>query len=253
MPNAGDMPGAPCHPRLGFLSSTGTSSGSNFHWHAIGRGWDRWLSNPTKETWGGLGGGARLARGGRRAARNQANKAHLCRRRAPETGPGSPGSAGEGIRNPNTAEDPAGPCSEQVYIATLAPGLPSVGRGQRPTTSYHHSGRELQPGARGQGGQSFPPLLKDGDATPPHHQDLGETTRTRGRRLPSTSGAPGGRLPKMQKLRSCMDITQHPSSSSTPGMPGVNGSERGVGGQHPCPAQHPLPEPCRDKHSGCSA
>lgn len=65
-------------------------------------------------------------------------------------------SAGEGVRNPNTAEDPAGPCSEQVYVPWV------LVRGQRP----YHQLPPLGMGTRGQVGQSFPPLLKDGDAAP---------------------------------------------------------------------------------------
>lgn len=37
-------------PSQARISSTGTSSGLNFHWHTISWGWDRGLSNPTKET-----------------------------------------------------------------------------------------------------------------------------------------------------------------------------------------------------------
>lgn len=77
-------------------------------------------------------------------------------------------SAGEGIRNPNTAEDPAGPRSEQVYVTTLALGLSSVVQAQRPYHQLLPLGMGTSPGAGGQGGQSFPPLLKDGDATPQH-------------------------------------------------------------------------------------
>ena len=83
-------------------------------------------------------------------------------------------SAAEGIRNPNTAEDPTGPCSEQVYVTTLALGLSSAVRAQHP---YHHLrplGMGTSTGAGGQGGQSFPSLLKDVDATP-------QPTRTSGK------------------------------------------------------------------------
>lgn len=93
-------------------------------------------------------------------------------------------SAGEGIRNPNTAEDPAGPCSEQVYVTTLALGLSSTVEAQCPYHQLPPLGRGTSNGGAGrQGGQSFPPLLKDGDATPHptrppgprgNHRDIGE-------------------------------------------------------------------------------
>lgn len=111
----------------------------------------------------------------------------------PRQGQAPARSAGEGIRNPNTAEDPAGPCSNQADITTLALGLWAVLRAQRPYHQLLPLGMGTStPGAGGQGGQSFPRLLKDGDATsqptrPPgpwgNHRDIRERSPQHPRRL----------------------------------------------------------------------
>lgn len=88
----------------------------------------------------------------------------------------------EGVGNPHTAEDPAGPCSKQVYVTTLALGLlavfqhpyqlPLLGMG----TSREYSA---------QAGQSFPPHLKDGDATAQPTRTLGKIAGTSEKRRSS--------------------------------------------------------------------
>lgn len=155
----------------------------------------------------------------------------------PEAGTDSCPFTWEGVRNPHTAEDPTGPCSEQVYITTLAFGLLSTFQAQHPYqlpllgmgTSTEHAA---------QTGQSFPLLLKDGNTTLQPTRTLGKITLGHQK----NTAAQGGRLPKMHKSTtisaqtlllpssqprswppargSCRDINPWPSTSSTPGDAG---------------------------------
>lgn len=83
----------------------------------------------------------------------------------------------EGVGNPHTAEDPAGPCSKQVYITTLALGLLSTFQAQHPY-QLPLLGMDTSTEYAEQAGQSFPLLLKDGNATPQPTRTLGKITGT---------------------------------------------------------------------------
>lgn len=82
----------------------------------------------------------------------------------PEARTGSCPFTWEGVGNPHTAEDPTGPCSEQVYITTLPLGLLSTFQGQHPyQLPLLVMGISTEHAA--QAGHSFPLLLKDRNAT----------------------------------------------------------------------------------------
>lgn len=252
VPNARDLPGAPCHPQLGFLTLAHPPDHIFTGTPTVGAGTSG-CPTPRQED-SVLGGGQGSPGVGEGLLETTLIKHIFTGTLYQRQGQAPAHSAGEGIRNPNTAEDPAGPRSEQVYVTALALGLSSVVQAQRPYHQLLPLGMGTSPGARGQGGQSFPPLLKDGDATPQRTQPPRPWGNhwTSEKHIPSTPETHGGRLQKCRSPffslpfhphcktgdRSCLahslQVGRGPKGAAgasfngralppPPGMPGVNG------------------------------
>lgn len=171
-------------------------------------------------------------------------------------------------------KDPAGPCSEQVYVTTLALGLLSMFQAQHPY-QLPLLGTGISTEAAAQGGQSFPTAPEGRRCHPTAHQDLGKnhwdiretqeltvgdsqkctssfSTTISAQRLLPPSSQPMSWLPAQG---SCRDITPWPSTSSTPGDAGCE--EQSATGPSttslPSAGQHHLPEPHWDRHTPSSA
>jgi len=161
-------------PSPARISSTGTSSGSNCHRHTTSVGWNQWLPNPTKEIWCW----GRLARRGRRAARNHADKAGLYQPCLLAAGPGScPSSRGRYYKPQQSRgsrrtllgvslRHRVGPCPAPLPPATTA-WDGNFNGGWR--TGWTSSRTETPP------------------HNPPDHQHLRETAGTSGKHIPRSA------------------------------------------------------------------
>lgn len=91
----------------------------------------------------------------------------------PEAGTDSCPLTWEGVGNPQTTEDPTGPCSEQVYITTLALGLLFMLQGQHPY-QLPLLGMGTSTEYAAQAGQPFLTAPEGWRCHPTVHQDLGK-------------------------------------------------------------------------------